>query len=188
MVGIRDIGGDLCGQAEVIAVEVKAGHQPFNTATGQAYGYSVYAERCYLADKRASRPAFTLDELDMASKLGVGLLAIGSDGGVQEVLTAPLHQPLMNMRGDLIEKLGYSECTICGALFRRGDMSNFRRHVRTGVGGLGRAYDTDRGLMYWLDSVAERKKAARTGYVTARRYICPDCVYNLFGEVLEAEA
>ena len=39
VIGIRDIGGDLSGVVEIIAVEVKVGNQPFNTATGQAYGY-----------------------------------------------------------------------------------------------------------------------------------------------------
>ena len=52
VVGLRDIGGDLSGALEVVAVEVKNGNQPFNTAVGQAYSYSVYAERCYLADAR----------------------------------------------------------------------------------------------------------------------------------------
>jgi hypothetical protein len=183
VVGIRDFGGELGGEAELIAVEVKAGRQPFNTATGQAYGYSVYAERCYLADFRTSRPAFTLAEIDVASKLGVGLLAIGRRGTVQEVLSSPQHQPMITMRGQLTEKLGYSTCTVCGSLFRRGDSVNFRRHVRQSVA---KAFEEDKGLIYWLAEV-NRRRRPRSEYLYVRRYVCPDCVYNLYGEFLEGK-
>src|SRR6476661_7152824 len=53
VLGIRDVGGDLSGEVETIAIEVKRGNQPFATTSGQARGYSVYADRVYLADIRA---------------------------------------------------------------------------------------------------------------------------------------
>jgi len=60
VIGLRDIGGDLSGAIEIIRVEVKDGNQPFNTATGQAYSYSIFAERCYLADSRSGVNPFSL--------------------------------------------------------------------------------------------------------------------------------
>lgn len=99
VVGIRDLGGqraDLTGIVEVIAVEVKAGNQPFSTAVGQAYSYSIYADRCYLADYRPKSRPFKIEEIDMASKLGVGLLAIHENKRISEVLASPQHSPLVH--------------------------------------------------------------------------------------------
>jgi len=48
--GVRDIGGILSGEVETICIEVKGGTEPFATACGQTLGYSVYANRVYLAD------------------------------------------------------------------------------------------------------------------------------------------
>src|SRR5947208_1742387 len=110
VLGIRDTGGDLSGSAELISVEVKAGRQPFTRAAGQAYGYSVYAERCYLADVRRGRPPFRDEEIAIASRLGIGLLAVGAGNRIQEVLSSPVHEPIQAMRLQAIEKLGYSEC------------------------------------------------------------------------------
>src|SRR5437764_15255149 len=61
VVGVRDIGGDLSGDVETIAVEVKRGLFPFATASGQTLGYNVYANRVYLADVRDK--SFTPDEI-----------------------------------------------------------------------------------------------------------------------------
>ena len=74
IIGIRDIGGDLTGEIETIVVEVKRGSEAFATASGQAYGYIVYANRVYLADKRTN--GFTQEELQIASHLGIGLISI----------------------------------------------------------------------------------------------------------------
>lgn len=71
--GVRDIGGDLSGEVESIIIEVKRGDsQPFATASGQALGYRVYANRVYLAEARA-RP-FDENEIQIASHLGIGLI------------------------------------------------------------------------------------------------------------------
>jgi len=181
VVGIREIGGDLSGDVELVGVEVKRGNQPFNTATGQAFGYSVYAERCYLADLRLGSKPFTIEEMDIASKLGVGLLAISPSRQVTEVLSSPQHFPLLDMRRELIEKMGYSVCTICNTPFRRGEPGSWSRHVRRS---LEKAYEQEKGLVYWLYEPDRRRKAVRK-YNYVRRYICPDCVWNLYGDLLE---
>jgi hypothetical protein len=74
VVGVRDTGGANSGAVELIVIEVKRGKEPFATASGQAAGYSVYANRVYLADVR--KASFTPSELGIASNLGVGLIAI----------------------------------------------------------------------------------------------------------------
>src|SRR5271156_4747245 len=74
VVGIRDVGGELSGEVETICIEVKKGAEPFATASGQAFGYRVYGNRVYLADRRMT--TFTDDELAIASTLGIGLIQI----------------------------------------------------------------------------------------------------------------
>jgi hypothetical protein len=180
VVGIRDIGGEHKGDTEIIGVEVKGGNQPFNTATGQAYGYSVYADRCYLADVRDGARPFTLEEIDIASKLGVGLLAIRPKGSVTEILTSPKHIPLVHMRVQLINKLGYSECMICGSTFERGDDDNWNKYVSREIK---RAVKQEKGFVYWLFDIDARKRSLSSRkYVYDRRYVCAECIKNLYGE------
>lgn len=50
VVGLRDMGAiDLAARTEVLAIEVKVGTASFAKSAGQALGYSVMADRCYLA-------------------------------------------------------------------------------------------------------------------------------------------
>jgi hypothetical protein len=71
--GVRDIGGDLSGEVESIIIEVKRGDsQPFATASGQALGYRVYANRVYLAD-------------DLSSKMRTGKIGLVELAGFFEV-------------------------------------------------------------------------------------------------------
>ncbi len=106
--GLRDIGGDFSGRVELIGIEVKAGRQPFNTAAGQAHGYSVLAERCYLADLRSDTRGFSEDETAIASRLGIGLIAIAPSGRISEVLSAPASEPIDRLRLQLIRQMGYA--------------------------------------------------------------------------------
>ena len=70
VLGVRDVGGDLSGEIESIAIEVKRGRTPFAVACGQTLGYRVYTNRVYLADIRST--CFTADETHIASNLGIG--------------------------------------------------------------------------------------------------------------------
>jgi len=178
VIGLRDIGGELSGAFEIIAVEVKAGNQPFNTATGQAYGYSVYAERCYLADLRDGTEPFSLDEIDIASRLGVGLLAIRPSGRVADILASPRGAPLVRMRAKIIERLGYSQCVICGSAFQRGDAKQFFKHVSRDIA---KAVKEEKGFVYWLHDIDARKRQGYF-YTYERRCMCRNCVGNLFGK------
>jgi hypothetical protein len=92
VVGIRDTGGGNSGEVELIVIEVKRGTEPFATSSGQAAGYSVYANRVYLADVRER--GFTVDEREIASNLGVGLIKIRSRKP-QEILSSREHRPQM---------------------------------------------------------------------------------------------
>jgi hypothetical protein len=181
VVGIRDSGGRLSGRSEVISIEVKRGTQPFATSVGQAHGYSIYADRCYLAEMRDE--PFSEDERAIASRLGVGLVRISGSQRVRitEVVSAPPNEPLEGLRLEIIEKVGYSLCTVCGCLFQRGtgnaSWSNVVRQS-TRAGRLRTAADEAKGYVYWLREVAERNGAGDVYY--HRRYVCSDCVTALF--------
>ena len=166
-VGVRDVGGDLSGRSEVIAVEVKAGHQPFANCAGQALGYSVMADRCYLADCRSGREPFTSTEQLIAGRLGVGLLAINSAGRITEVASAPPHEPIEELRLQVLEKLGLSLCSVCGSLFRRSEgraSSDFKRVSRAAArpGSVKRAVAEELRFVRRLeDAAAERDGKGR---------------------------
>ena len=183
VVGVRDLGGTLSGAFELIAVEVKGGGQPFATAAGQAYGYSVYAERCYLADCRDSKPAFSRQEVDIAASLGVGLLAIRASGRVAEVLASPRHTPMVSMRDQLLYKLGYATCTVCGSAFKHG--GGIKRDETTTIDYVKKALRDKRAFVYWLPEVYARKGGRDPERNPERRYICRDCVWNLYDEILD---
>ena len=178
--GIRHVGGHLTGASEFVAVEVKTDREPFGTAVGQAAGYSVYADRCYLAAVRPDS-GFNTDELAIAGHLGIGLLHLrrrGRGASVTEQLTAPLRQPLPQLRARYVDNLGYAFCAICASVFYRGDQrdgnwsQNIARESRE------KAIDEGKGLAWWLYKFRDAQGDQRDGYYF-RRYLCPDCVSGL---------
>lgn len=180
VVGLRDRGGRLSGRSEVISIEVKRGTQPFATSVGQASGYSIYADRCYLAEYRAV--PFSEDEEAIAAHLGVGLLRISGESRIRvtEVITAPPNQPLEGLRLELIEKLDYSQCALCGSLFRRGSGSTWDGviRVKNSPGAVSRAAAEGRGLAYWLYEQSDRAEP-KADYIYHRRYLCSGCVWAI---------
>ena len=180
--GLRDVGGDLSGKCELIAIEVKAGRQPFATAAGQAYGYSVYADLTYLADLRPAGKDFSDAERAIAARLKIGLIALRGNGRIAEVQTSPLHEPIEGLRLQVIEAMGHAVCSVCSAVFRRGeDGREFANVKRAGVnpGAVKKAVAEGKGYVYWLQEASGRDKKQRS-LMYRRRYVCPDCVWNLF--------
>lgn len=175
VIGVRDIGGVLTGEIETIIVEVKRGTEPFATAAGQTLGYTVYANKVYLADVRDK--SFTQDELYIASHLGIGLLSIKKSKCI-EVLSSPFYKPITKYNTLLLEKLSLSKCQLCESFFKIGkeksSWSNTSRKVD-------RAIEKGKGIIFWNWQVAKRKDrlgigTTRKGLCYERRYICPDCV------------
>lgn len=183
VVAVRDFGGgDLASRSEVIAIEVKRSGQPFVKSVGQAHGYSVMADRCYLASQGTK---FSDQEQVVASRLGVGLLAVTDSGRVSEVSTAPLQEPLPELRLKLLEKLGCGSCAICSTVFRVGDKPGSFRHVSRKTdapGGLKDAAAREVGLMWWLYETAQERDTTRRAATYWRRYACSDCVRALAPE------
>ena len=181
VVGIHDIGGDLSGEVETIVVEVKRGTQPFATASGQALGYKVYANRVYLADLREQ--PFTPDEVQIASHLGIGLIQITEQACV-EVLSSPHYMPITRFNLALLECLALGYCQLCGSVFRTGE-SKDKRYNKLARESLKSAFTKNKGLMFWNRELADRKQVMRIrmvkdGSTYERRFVCPDCMEFFF--------
>src|SRR5271157_40525 len=184
VIGIRDIGGELSGEIQTIAVEVKRKGSPFATTTGQTLGYNVYANRVYLAEARDE--PFSLDERDIASHLGVGLIQIRGKT-CHEVLTSPFYTPINRLNLRLLEALGLGRCQFCSSFFEIGDIKDHWSNMVRGeepAEGARKAIQKEKGLMYWNQAVADRKRQvsitkAERGSSMERRFICPECVQGL---------
>ena len=182
VVGVRDVGGDLSGEVESIVIEVKRGTEPFATASGQALGYRVYANRVYLADYRST--PFTHDEIHIASHLGIGLILING-AKCSEVLSSPHYRPITKLNLALMEKLALGSCQVCNSTFKIGESKNAwanlsRENLRLAI-------NKNKGVMFWNRELAKRKnrlglKVTKDGSTHERRFICPDCVESVFSK------
>jgi hypothetical protein len=186
VLGVRDVGGDLSGEIEAIAIEVKKGITPFAKASGQTLGYRVYVNRVYLADFRQT--TFSTDEISIASNLGIGLIQI--KGRVcKEVLTSPYYQPISKLNLSLLEKIAIGRCQICNSFFEIGvdDSHRFSNLARENIL---QAIIKGKGLIYWNREAAFRKNKfnktrANRDISYERRFVCPECIEVLFSSLIE---
>jgi len=181
--GLRDTGGDLSGEIEAIVIEVKREKEAFSTASGQTFGYSIYANRVYLADKRDI--GFTSDEIMIANHLGIGLVQIDKNNRCQEVLTSPFYKPLTKFYKQFLKKLGYSSCQFCDTYFKIGTDTN--REGKVTRENIRKAILEDRGLKFWHRELNDRKnkykKVTRDkGKTYEERYLCSECTNLLFSD------
>jgi hypothetical protein len=131
----------------------------------------------YLAEVRDG--GFTRNEFDIASVLGIGLIQIMRQG-CREVLSSPRHEPIPRLQLGVFEKMGYGRCCICQCLVAVGERQhNFRNLSRAGIV---KAAEREKGLIFWNMSVGQRKRREDAKEATSheRRFICQECVANLF--------
>ena len=117
VVGLRNTVRDFGGHTDVISVEVKPEKITYLKALGQAYAYSIMADRCYLAIHKPYSKDFSQEEKDQASKLNVGLIKIGARKECSIVISSPIKSPLLSHKLLFIATLGYAQCIICNTLF-----------------------------------------------------------------------
>lgn len=112
VIGIRDTGGPMMPDVEVIAVEVKLDTSSLGKSLGQALGYSLFADKCYLAVPMGKK-GFSLEQIEMATHLGVGLINCRKSR-IREVATSSPHSPIPALRTRVIWNLDYALCCLCG--------------------------------------------------------------------------
>lgn len=183
VVGVKDIGGDFSGEIETIVIEVKRGKEAFATAAGQTYGYTIYANKVYLADIRTN--GFSEDEIQIASHLGIGLIQITGTNRIKEVLSSPYHSPLTKFNIKFLHKLHLVKCQICQNHFDAGTDKNW--YEKLAKENINKALTNGKGLVFWNRELNTRKEKfkikpeRRKSDVTYdRRFICNECVSTLF--------
>ncbi|HEY2299785.1 MAG TPA: hypothetical protein VGH43_18790 [Jatrophihabitans sp.] len=163
-----------------MAFEVKTGTASFAKSAGQAHGYSVMADRCYIAVKANE---ITNDQLVIATQLRVGVLKISAANRVKEVMSAPLNDPIMQFRLQLLEKLNCAPCALCSTVFRIGNaqnhFANLVRRESNDARDLSDAAELERGLVWWLWRHSAERDSSGRAMTYRRRYLCPDCVFAL---------
>lgn len=178
VVGIRDIGGDMRGDIEVISVEIKLRSSNFGKIVGQALGYSLLAHRCYLAAKTT----FTEEQKELAGRLGVGLLELHKKYNkwncIQVQSSAPF-EPHPHQFETMVRKgFGLARCAVCGIF---SDVSNASTSWRSAV-------DNEKPLMEWRDPERKLMFSKRRLGDWRRVYYCKDCVQELWkGLALEED-
>ena len=183
VLGVRDVGGDLSGEIESIAIEVKRGRTPFAVACGQTLGYRVYTNRVYLADVRST--GFSPDEIHIASNLGIGLIHIQGNS-CSERLSSPFYTPITKLNLALMESIRLGKCCFCGSFFDIGDETKTKdTHSHLTRENLKRSVSDEKGLLFWHREGSYRKnkfneKRARSDYVYDRRFVCKECVQLFF--------
>lgn len=190
VVGLRQVPGDRSAETDLVCIEVKRGTQPLLNAMGQAFGYSVYGDFCYLADFRPTA-RFSDVERDLAEKLGVGLIRVRSVSRVELVSTARRQEPVQDLKLQLADQLGYVECTICKTYFLRNKESKQKYGWDNLVRDQGnrvrveRSIREGRGLVFWPEdaSANDRTHGARhdDGRLYNRRFACTTCARLFFG-------
>lgn len=161
--GIKDIGGQFNARVIGYAVEVKTSKSSFGKHIGQALGYSLFSHRCYLAIPEE----FNEDQIEMANRLGVGLIEIKGKK-CEEILTARHHEPINDLFLTVVETLGWSKCNICEEFFEH--KGEFSRQSTS--------YAIEKNKTYY-----RRLKKDKVYYTKAKRrdslHICPDCLSHL---------
>jgi len=180
VIGLRNTIGDLGGHTEVISVEVKPEKNTYLKSVGQAYAYSVMADRCFLAVHKPYNRDFTQQEKDQALKIGVGLIKIGSHKECSIVSSSPIHTPLSSHKLSLLNKLGFVQCVMCNSLFKDKGMRNLKERSS-----ITNAIRENKPFRYWLWGLSEQKEEERE-YVYDRRHICADCV-QVFGGLIDSK-
>jgi ribosomal protein L28 len=177
VVGVRDIGGDVRGDVEVIAVEVKMSPSNFGKILGQALGYSLFGHKCYLAIPFSDIEAFSLEQKELATRLGVGLMEIRKSHGVwhcSEALSSANHTPHGHQMETLLRRgLGLVRCSICGIFVDHSNVSE----------SWGEALKKNKTYRVWRKPDRKLLFSRRKKGDWRRLYICADCVKELWEEL-----
>jgi len=121
VVGAYDISSEYHNDMEVVVVEVKKTTSSFGKSMGQALGYSIYGERCYLAITFRKGNSFTDEQKYFADHLGIGLIKIPVDDDgtprknkVELVVSSKKHKPIPALKMLILNRIGISQCYSCG--------------------------------------------------------------------------
>ncbi len=162
--GIKDIGGKFNSDVIGISVEVKTSNSKFGKIIGQALGYSLFAHRCYLATPET----FNEEHIEMANRLGVGLIQI-IEKSCEVIQTAQPKNPIRDLFLSAVYRMGWCQCTFCGEFFQHN-----KRMTRRSINFAKKDNRSYRNKII-KDNVYYNKPNKRYSII-----ICPTCLKNQF--------
>lgn len=134
VLGAYDTSSDFHSDIETIVVEVKTKTGSFGKSLGQALGYSIYGERCYLAVTFSENDGFTEEQKYFADHLGVGLIEIPTNENGDPIeseidlkLSSKKHEPISSLKLYVLNKLGISQCSLCGIFDYKTEMNKVKK-------------------------------------------------------------
>lgn len=178
--GIRNIGTPLLDEVEVVAVEVRDQDTVKYRDLQDAYAYSQFAHKCYLA---TTGNILKRDKQD-AHSLGIGLLKIGKRRVIEILsprLSAPSHAKMLHF----LNVLEVSQCPLCGCFFETyvrtsEKYKSFYRVDRSQYFNAAHDYrETDVFVKKELQNLPSEYKI--------RRYICRSCLEEFFPEKIKKQ-
>jgi len=136
VIGAYETSSQYHTDIEVIVVEVKTTTKSFGKSLGQALGYSIYGERCYLAVVFTDDETFSDEQQYMAGHLGVGLIKILVDSygkpkksKIEMVLSSEKHESIPGQKLFLLHSIGITECYHCNLYKNKEEMYEIKRKV-----------------------------------------------------------
>ncbi len=192
VMGLREMQGDYGSTTELIAFEVKEENSTFLKSLGQAFAYSVYAHKCYLAVRKRYSNVFSYEERDIATQFGVGLIEIKSRNKHEIVATSRKFMPEEHYFLQILEKLKMFRCSLCRGIFKKQDLvSVSTREINLSEkpnyrGNLDKAIRKRKNIRYWLFELDEQREDEYRKHIFDRRNLCKDCV-SIFASLLPKE-
>lgn len=112
VIGIREIGNRFEPRIEIIAVEVKENLPIYREREmDQVKRASIFAHKVFLAAPREFKPK----EIELAVEKRIGLFEINLNSKkLKLILPSPLFEPQETKVIELMRKLEFFKCTICG--------------------------------------------------------------------------
>lgn len=136
VIGAYETSSQYYTDIEVIVVEVKTTTKSFGKSLGQALGYSIYGERCYLAVVFNEDETFSDEQQYMANHLGVGLIRVLVDSygkpkisKVEMVLNSKKHDSILGQKLYLLHSIGITKCYHCNLYKNKEEMFEIKRKV-----------------------------------------------------------
>ena len=170
VVGIKSFKDRFSNRYEIIGVEVKPKTFHFGKKIGQALAYSLFANRVYLA----CHEEFSQSQIELASRLGVGLIQIKSKAGCSEVIGSKIFDPDREKMLNLLTKMSLAECMLCNSLIdlEKNYSNNLPRAISRGI-----PFEFYRKIdAQYAPSYKGKKKI-----IFQWLYVCPSCL-KLFGK------
>ncbi len=171
--GVRNHGTKSLDEIEVVAVEVRDVKSIQYRDIQDAYAYSQYAHKCYLA----TTGSINGQDKHEAQCLGVGLLRINGKK-VMEALSPKINTPIEARMLHFLNVLEVCQCPICKTYFetfirKPEKYKSFHRLRRPRYFDIAKDYpNTDMFVQSELRKLPEKYKT--------RRYICRSCLVEFF--------